>query len=374
MKRNRVPVGVGRVDPDGAAVVFDDLLAQRQPDAGAAVGVAAVQALEDDEHLVDELRGDADAVVRHGEQPLVVRRVPRSHSIDDPRRDALAAELHRVADQVLPQHRQQRRIADDLRQRVGRADDLGAGLLDRDRRGCPAPSSSAASRSTSACGGVEPADPREGQQVVDQHLHALGAVDGEGDVLDAALVELVAVALLEQLAERGDLAQRLLQVVRGDVGELLEFGVGPAQFDGLFVQLGARPSATRSSSSTIRCRMFSTSAAMARMSLGPCGTICSSKLPSVIRRHAAASDASGRVTALRITIASATAVTQKRHDDARPEPRCARLRIASRFVDARRPRRGEVLVLGVEQRSDAVEFGLAALGDAGVDDGRACRA
>ena len=66
----------------------------------------------------------------------------------------------------------------------------------------------------------------------------LGPVDREVDVLPAALVELVAVPLLQQLAERGHLAQRLLQVVRGHVGELLELGVGPAQLGGLRVQVG----------------------------------------------------------------------------------------------------------------------------------------
>ena len=40
-----------------------------------------------------------------------------------------------------------------------------------------------------------------------------------------ALVELALVAALEHLAEARDLAQRLLQVVRGDVGELLELGL-----------------------------------------------------------------------------------------------------------------------------------------------------
>ena len=76
------------------------------------------------------------------------------------------------------------------------------------------------------------ADTAEGEQVVDQQLHALGAVDGEGDVLVGALVELAAVALLEQLAEARHLAQRLLQVVRRDVGELLEVGVGPGELGG----------------------------------------------------------------------------------------------------------------------------------------------
>ena len=82
------------------------------------------------------------------------------------------------------------------------------------------------SKSTSVYGRLDPPDAREGQQVVDQVLHPPRAVDGEADVLVGARVELASVALLEQLAEARDLAQRLLQVVRGDVGELLELGVG----------------------------------------------------------------------------------------------------------------------------------------------------
>ena len=78
-------------------------------------------------------------------------------------------------------------------------------------------------------GGIRAADPGEREQVVDQHLHALGPVHGEVDVLVGALVELAAVALLEQLAERRHLAERLLQVVRGHVGELLQLGVRAGQ-------------------------------------------------------------------------------------------------------------------------------------------------
>ena len=83
----------------------------------------------------------------------------------------------------------------------------------------------------------EPADARERQQVVDQLLHALGAVDGELDVLVGALVELARVALLEHLAEARHLAQRLLEVVRGDVRELLELGVGALELLRLADQL-----------------------------------------------------------------------------------------------------------------------------------------
>ncbi len=77
------------------------------------------------------------------------------------------------------------------------------------------------------------ADPRECQQVVDQPLHALGAVDRVGDVLLGALVELLGVPGLEHLAEARHFAKRLLQVVRGDVGELLEIPVGTLEFRGL---------------------------------------------------------------------------------------------------------------------------------------------
>ena len=80
------------------------------------------------------------------------------------------------------------------------------------------------------------ADAGEGEQVVDQALHALRAVDGEADVLVGPLVELAAVAPLQELAEAGDLAQRLLQVVARDVGELLEVAVGPLQVAGLLVE------------------------------------------------------------------------------------------------------------------------------------------
>ena len=64
------------------------------------------------------------------------------------------------------------------------------------------------------------------QQVVDHPLHALDAVDRVGDELARAVVQAVAVLALEQRDEARDRAQRLGEVVRGDVGEGLEVGVG----------------------------------------------------------------------------------------------------------------------------------------------------
>jgi hypothetical protein len=65
---------------------------------------------------------------------------------------------------------------------------------------------------------------------------SLRAVHGEADVLLGLVVELIGVLTLEQLTEVGDLAQRLGQVVRGDVGELLEVGIGPGELLAAFAQ------------------------------------------------------------------------------------------------------------------------------------------
>ena len=145
-------------------------------------------------------------------------------------------ELDRVADEVLPHRGQQER---------GSPTTTGRG-----------PTSIRAPDSSTADSRLEQADetldveihvdesfggpphPREGEQVVDQGLHPLGPVDGELDVLVGPFVELAPVALLEQLGEAGHLAERLLQVVGGYIGELLELDIGSAQFLVPAVQLG----------------------------------------------------------------------------------------------------------------------------------------
>ena len=69
-------------------------------------------------------------------------------------------------------------------------------------------------------------DPRILQQIDDQPVHALGAVAGEVDALPRLLVQRLAQAALQQGQVAGDDAQGLAQVVRGDVGEGLQLGVG----------------------------------------------------------------------------------------------------------------------------------------------------
>ena len=114
-------------------------------------------------------------------------------------------------------------LANELELRAGLGD---AGVQTRPRLGDGGPE---IDRGESL---ARPPHSTEGQQISDQPLHPLRPVDREGDVLLAALVQLAAVTLLEQLAEARHLAQRLLEVVRGDIGELLEVGVRPGQLGG----------------------------------------------------------------------------------------------------------------------------------------------
>src|ERR1700733_2226196 len=107
---------VAGVDTDGTAVQLDDFLTDRQPDTGSGVGVPAVQTLENDKHFFGDLRRDADAVVRHAEYPMAAVITAAAFAVDHDARDAIvASELDRVANEVLPQHRYEGGVADDLR-------------------------------------------------------------------------------------------------------------------------------------------------------------------------------------------------------------------------------------------------------------------
>jgi hypothetical protein len=75
------------------------------------------------------------------------------------------------------------------------------------------------------------AHPRIRQQVVDEGLHALGAVHREADELARVVVELVLVAPLEQLQVARDHPQRL-QPALGDVADGCHHVRSTRQLDG----------------------------------------------------------------------------------------------------------------------------------------------
>ena len=94
--------------------------------------------------------------------------------------------------------------------------------------------------------GVDPPGPRERQQVVDHPLHPPRAAGDEADHLVGLGVELALVAAREHRREGADRAQRRGEVVRGDVGEVLELGVGAPQLGGQRLLLGdARAASSR---------------------------------------------------------------------------------------------------------------------------------
>jgi hypothetical protein len=79
-----------------------------------------------------------------------------------------------------------------------------------------------------ACGTIPPY-PRKSQQILNQGLHAQSSLAGIADEFIGVLVELAAIAFAEQLGVRRHHAQRLLQVVRRHIRELLEIRIGACE-------------------------------------------------------------------------------------------------------------------------------------------------
>ena len=177
-----------------------------------------MQALEQHEDALEVFAGDADAVVVHCESPLMTGRLDAQVH----HRRLVAAELDRVGQQVLEQLQQLHRVALDGGQIVDR--DARAALFDRHAQILERVLHDRVAIGRRERLGLR-AEPRVGEQIIDQRLHALGAVDRITDELVGVGVELAPVALRDQLQVARNHAQRLLHVVRRDVGELLELGV-----------------------------------------------------------------------------------------------------------------------------------------------------
>ncbi len=227
----------------------------------------------------------------HGEAPEARRRARRRAST---RGGSVAAELDRVGDQVLEHGGEQ---AARRPRRTGRSSATTS----------PPDSSSADASRPRACAtsvvGVDalvrrghPPDAREVEQVVDQLLHPLGAVDRERDVAVGALVELALVAALEHLGEARDLAQRLLQVVRGDVGELLELLVGALQLARLLDQRPLRVAQRGELGDDPLAHRLDVGSRARRSRAAPTRSTGRSKSSRATSRTVAASRASGRMT------------------------------------------------------------------------------
>lgn len=76
------------------------------------------------------------------------------------------------------------------------------------------------------------ADSRVFEQALDELLHAHGAIHSEAHEVLRVIVELVVVTPRDELGVARDHPQRLLQVMRGDVGELFQLLVRARQIGG----------------------------------------------------------------------------------------------------------------------------------------------
>ena len=75
---------------------------------------------------------------------------------------------------------------------------------------------------------------------MNEDLHALRSLDGIADEFVGFFIELAAITFGQQLGVSRHHSQRLLQVMRRDVGELLKIGIGAGQFLHFPGQIGFR--------------------------------------------------------------------------------------------------------------------------------------
>ena len=190
---------------------------------------AQVQALKHHKNPVKKSGLDAQPIVAYADAPAVRR--PRGRHVDG--RCAGAAELQRIADQVDQQLAHLPRVGQHRGQGV--VGDGGAAVLHPQAQ---------LEQGVGQCGlqrhGLRgqglAVDAGQAEQVTDQGLGALAAVHHELQKLLRLGWQRGLVAPHQQLTVAGDHAQRLLQIMRGNVGKALQILVRAHQLGGFFSQ------------------------------------------------------------------------------------------------------------------------------------------
>src|ERR1044071_1519621 len=204
---------------DLSPVTFRYFATDCQANAGTFVNSASVEALEHRENALGVLLLEADAVVTDDDARAAVVALAAHF---DARRHALAVELQRIADEVLQELAHLQRIGVDRRQRAD--DDLAAGVVRAELEVVRDFAGDLPEVDGGEGLGLR-RDARKRQEIVDENLHPLRGGLHAVDVVARLRGELAGVLGLQAVAEGLDLPQRLLQVVRGDVGEVLELAV-----------------------------------------------------------------------------------------------------------------------------------------------------
>ena len=216
----------------------------------------------------------------HGE--LASRRRRRAAAIAH-RAAARRRGTSRVADQVLEQRRQQRPVA--LHRRAASPATIARRPPRARSPGCAAPASSdLVEVDGSTAASTRPTREKASRSLMSSCMR-LAPSTAKAMYWSARSSSWPAVAPLQQLAEARHLAQRLLQVVRGDVGELLELGVGALQLLGLLVERCWSASLQRGRARRRSARASSRRRGQRAISLGPAALDPWSTSPSATARH-----------------------------------------------------------------------------------------
>ena len=201
---------------------FHNLLADGQSDARARIPLPPMQTLKHPEDSLDVVGLNADTVVSHAKGPFQV--VRRGGYVDSRRH--LFAEFDSVADQVL----------DELNELAFIGQDSGKGIVCNQGTTVLNGHFQIVDRSCQdglAVSGCElvatPAHAGIGQQVVDEGSHPLGPIHRVADEFVGVRIESPLVAFGQQLHVARNHPKRLLQVMRGNVRELLQFDVALLQ-------------------------------------------------------------------------------------------------------------------------------------------------
>src|ERR1700722_16956152 len=205
------------LDPDAAAMSFDNFFADGQTDAGAGKFFAFMQSLEHSKNSLEVLRIDPQAIVLYRERPLPAVVSVRGNMYVG---DAGPLILDRIADKILKKLYELRLVRADDRERA--VSHLGALLFDERTEICHR------LLQRFLAGNIQQIDyscpnARVDQQILNQPLHATGAVDSERNKLVGVRVELSLVPFRQKLCVAGHHSQWFLQIVRVNICKLPQF-------------------------------------------------------------------------------------------------------------------------------------------------------
>ena len=194
----------------------DDAAADGEADTGAGVVALVMQALEHLEDPLEVARLDADAIVTYREMP--VRPLAGRADVDAGR--LRAAVLQRIADQVVEQLQELGPVTQQAGQFAD--DDLCTCLADTGIEQQDRVIHDVTDRKRFE---VQVVGANAGivQQVAHHRLQVLDRRNGPVDPVPTPVIELVPIGAAQQLDEACDAAHGRLQVVRGHVGEPLQF-------------------------------------------------------------------------------------------------------------------------------------------------------